>query len=744
MNKRILLAIIILGLATIGGFAVVIGDDDGEGEEEYEPIEAADSNPPVYERGAHRLIASNSVNQDETAENPDIYAVSAKNIGLRMASESEPLIRIDDTTFTMEQAEEYSMLTDGYREVLYTDTRLPNEDSWRPLADVMFEIEDIMFVGFDGHIDEPETTEEHGSVYVEIASEPGQLPLRNAEVLREENGDDPMGDLYIANPYEAEIYDGEMDYYEEINREAAEEAFLETGPRESIVPAAGYGDETARYEVHNETMGGEWHSPEVAIKDHYVGVARITEGAIYGDEWIVNPDGIEATTLHDYRVVEPYTESNQYTEDAPQCSYSCNCDEDGCSTCYATPERYEYYEFDQMGNEYMEILHNGNWYDEGNRANVFPIDDPESGTIMPYSSATAEFDHTYGVNYPSQCSQSDWERTETNRVTSVIGIEAEHPIYTAEADEVEITAYVADKTARQEVYFDIFGDQRPEENPIGTMRITGNGGEEMWEVHTPWIFFPQSLYDRVETRQEGWDHWNFTTVDPTDSPNNLHRDYMDGNDYKTSVDSTMVVGDRGIDEAQIFEGINVGEHVSDTQGDVILYRTYGGPILSTGSGERIEDIEGSAVDIFGNEIDVEVEYRDYESTNMYLEMRDGGNTLYGQLQDSDGNGVSGRTIDIHGGVVNQVTTNSNGEFEVGIDEEATTVRAEFDGDPLRDELDTHYERAVGSTFTGNLHVNIISTPLIYLNDFISNLQVVIHWILLGLFIVWWTKYREVK
>jgi len=736
MKLRLAFIIGILSLATVTGFAVVIGDQPDGGQ--YEPIETADDNPEVTQHGVFRLLASNDVDENETDIHPDIYNISARNIQMRRAgnNSTQAVVRIDKTTFTTQQARQYARLTDGYRERLDTDTRIPTNDTWQSGSEVT--IEDTFFLGFNGNETEPEHSGKNKIVYVEIASEPGQLPARNVEVLREETPDDePPGDLYIANPNEIEVYDGEMKNYEAINRDAVKNSFLDTGINRSVVPAAGYGEDTARYNTTSANIEGEWHSPTPAIKDHYVGIARITEGALYDDYWIVNPDGINVTTLHDYRAVLPYTEEEPYTEDAPQCSYT-----EGNETKYATPERYEYYENPTVKTEFMELYHNGNWYNAGNLSHVFPIGNPGDGMITPYSTVTITYDHTYGTDYPSECSQSDTETTNKNSVTSTFNREAEHPIQPAKADELNVTAYVKNTSQGQELYFDIVGDQRPEENPLGSMTITANGGEDTWKVYTPWIAFPQSLYDRVETRQSGFDPWNFTSVQTQDGPHNLHRDYLDANSYKTSARSTIAVSESGYDKAQIYEGINVGDNVINTKGDVTLYRTWGGQVLSASSRGRLSDFNATATDLFGNKLEVETEVVTYEQTDLELDITDSSSTVEGRLVDANGNGVPNREIDISGGTKDSVVTDSSGKFSVGIGENATTFKAEFAGDKLREDHANHYESTSASTFTGNLNVDLIGTPLGYLSAFISNLYVVAHWVILGLFFVYWTKFRD--
>lgn len=736
MKLRIAFIIGVLSLAAVTGFTVVIGDTPDGGQ--YEPIETADENPEVTENGVFRLLASNDIDENETDIHPDVYNVSSRNMQMRWAgtNSSQAIIRIDGTTFTTHQARQYARLTDGYRERLDTATRIPTNDTWQSGSEVT--IENTVFLGFNGNETEPEHSGENKIVYVEIEDEPGQLPARNVEVLQEETPDDtPPGELYIANPDEIEVYDGEMKNYTEINRQAVKDVFLDTGINRSVVPASGYGDNTARYNTTSAKITGEYHSPTAAIEDHYVGISRITEGALYDDYWIVNPDGIEVTTLHDYREGMPYTKDNQYTEVAGECSY-----QSGDETYYTNYEHYEYYKNPTVESEFMELYHNGSWYDAGNDTHIFSIGNPADGMITPYSTVTITYDHVYGTEYPDVCSQSDTRNTGETTVTSTFSRNAEHPIQPAKANELNITAYVKDTSQGQELYFDIVGNQRPEENPLGSMTITANGGEDTWKVYTPWIVFPQSLYDRVETRQEGFDQWNFTSVALDDGPHNLHRDYFDANNYKTSARSTIAVSESGYDEAQVYEGINVGDNVINTKGDVTLYRTWGGQVFSPSSLGNLSELNATATDIFGNELDVETKVVTYEQADLELDITNSSSTVEGRLVDANGSGISDREIDISGGTKDSVVTGSNGEFKVGIGENATTFKAEFAGDKLREDHTNHYESTSASTFTGNLNVNIISTPLGYLSAFISNLYVVAHWVILGLFFVYWTKYRD--
>jgi hypothetical protein len=727
----------IILLASISGFAVVTGDSQSS---TYEPIKSADDNPKVTERGALRLLTGNDVDQNATATHRSIFNISARNLQLRWAAEGAPIVRIDNTSFTTHQAKQYALLTDGYRETLYTETRIPHNDSWQSGNEVT--IQDASFIGFKGNTTTPERSGKDGIVYVEIESEPGQLPARNVEVLQEDGSDNTYGELYIANPDEIEVYDGNMKSYKQTNRDAVSESFLDTGLNKSVVPATGTGSDNARYTVHTAEMEGKWHGNETVIKDHYVGVARITEGALYDSHWIVNPDGINVTTLYDYRVDTPYTPDNKYTE-TTTCSYSYG--ENNTKTGYATVTKYEYYENARVANESMKIWHNGSYHYSGEQSQIVPIENPSSGSLSPNSTVTIKYDHTHGFDYPDKCSQTDNETTETKTVTSSIGKSTKHQIEPAEATDLSITAYVKNASTSQEVYVDIVGNQRPEANPLGSVQIKANNGDGVWKVYTPWIFFPQSLYDRVEVRQENASTWKQTSVKTDSGPPNLHRDYMDANSYKDSNYNTIAVSSSGSNVAQTYEGINVGANVSDTQGDVKLYRTWGGMVITTGPGRRITNFTAQATDIFGNKIEVDTEFVAYNRSDIKLKEADNGKTVNGKLVNSTGAGIPNREISIRGGNVSQVSTDSNGEFQVPVEENAsTTFIAEFKGDELRDNHPTHYESSKTQIVTTAGTLNVVATPLAYLATFVSNIMVVLHWIVLGVFFTWWAKYRNSK
>lgn len=731
MNKRIIYIALAILACIIVGSTVVMAEDGGDFEGEFEPIESADDNPTVREVGSYRLLTSNSENIDSFDGVEDVYMVTARDIGLRQANVSEPAVRIDNHAFTLEQARQFGALTDGYRETLYTPTILPQEDSWQDYIGA--DVEDIHTVGVDSLGNESEDSDDV-QVYATISGQPGQVPVRNAEI-RERR---VSGEEYVANPTEAEVYDGDMISYDEINQRSVDLTFGESDRTESYVPLEG-DTEDPLYETKSVEREGELHDEETFVKDHFVGTARVTEGALYDDFWIANPDGIEITLMADWRAVVPYTENNRYEEES-ECTYSCNCDEDGCQTCKGTDTDYEYYEWEGYS-EFFEIRADGEWYEAPDENNVIVVDDTPEGTYRIANVIGAEYTRYTGTD--STCpGNTEGPDPEEFVVPSNNFQDIDHPIQPAKIDDLDITVYLADKDPNQELYVEVEGDQRPEENPLDRVVVEDTNRDEVWTMRTPWVAYPQSLYSSLDYRTESGDLEVFTSVNEDATLPNLHRDYLDGNTYRSGQHDTIRVYGGGQEKAQIYEGINVGEYVVDTVGDVELWGTYGGRIGGSESGKPIGNLEAEATDLFGNTMEVDVEHVEYVSTNIEYEYNSDSDKLEGTLLDEDGNGVGGRQISISGGDTSEVTTDQNGDFEVGFDKDTVTMRMEFEGDPLRANLDAHYDETTTRAFTGHLHVQAVNTPIGYVSDMISNVMIFANWIALGIFFVWWAKYRE--
>jgi len=769
----------ILLVATIGVLALITttGAVQGQTNDSWEPVDTKGTNPNVSEVGAHRILAANDIDIEETNETRYVADIGSSDRNFRVGKDDQILLRLDNSHYTIYEGEQLSQLTDGYREKLHTDVLMATEESWQDYTNV--NVKEQKFVGFNLS-DDGIQTDADGSVYVRIESKSGEIPLQNVEVQVDNPDDDTpkRDDLTLTNPGTAEVYDGNPKSYQQLNREAIKNHFPETDRYTSLVPGSGTGTYSPRFEIQpNATVTSYFESnTHTGITDHYAGIVRITEGAKYDDYWVANNDSFTVLNVQDYRVVTPPDYSNTVTDG---CSYSCNCDPDGgCETCYSDYEEYESWELNKTdvitGVEIRpeEGLAEAFGKEEDDAAQlVINVSKPMSGKIGPLSYVTAFYDHTYGIDYPSECSETDWEKTKNKQNTSeVLAFYQNTGLETVDTNDVNVTGYVINRNDdEQAVYFDIKGDQRPEENPIGSIRLKAND-ETAYDVNplvpgdrnyrdddpvdllvldSPWISYPQSLYNTVERRTASSTTYKPITVDPTKSTQkNVYRDYLSSNRYQKSQDGNMRITIQTEEQAQVFEGINIGRNVLSRKGNTTLYRTIGGPI-DTSSGEAITDNpQAVAIDLFGESQPIEVKTREYAESNIELNVSGNGDrtpenqTVSGTLMDSNGNPIENREIQLKNAKSDTVTTNGLGEF-TATPNSTGIFKAEFEGDNMRDELTRYYMASEdNNAIRAPLWYSFQDGPGEYLGDMIATLLSVAHWIALGLFAVWWTKFRR--
>ena len=738
-HKRVAVVVVLVSLVAISSGAIFITDGQEDEYGEYEPIETASQNPPVTDVGTYRILASNDVDVNSTDSNDDIFSVTSQSIDLRTDKVDKPLLRLDGRTYTVDQTREFAQLTDGFREALYTEYQVTTDDTWVPYEEA--NVTDIVHIGGSRPVEDSITTGDEDRLYAVIEGRQGTVPIRNAEFIYEsENG--ILQDLKLLNPAEAEVYEGEFVDYTELNQKAVSQTFINSSDDLSIVPAAGYGNNSARYDVQNGTAKGYWQDEVTVIHDHYADVARIDEGALYDDYWLVNPEEINVTTVFDYRTTTPDDYSSEST-----CSYT-----SGNSTLKGTDTKYEEWEIFETSST-MALTNDNEYYVTQNKQNILYIDDPQKGRLGLYSDVLVGLKLTYGVD--STCPGNSWEETKNVSAASAFHDPSYYDIHPADATDLTIDTYLVEYPFRDAIYFDIIGDQRPEENPLGSIQLKANeecieqgrlrcierAHQDQYKIHSPWIFLSQSLYDRVEYRRADSTQWVETSVSYQVMPN-LHRDYMDAAGYRTASSNTLGITPIMEDQAQVYEGINLGENVIDTKGDLQLYRTVGSK--TTKPVDQLEDIEVTATDVFGNDIPIgDITRVTYQPTSLDADLNMETYVVNGTLVHSETEEpVSNREITIEGKSTYTTSTNSNGEFTQSVSENVSTVDIRFEGDPLRADLDTHYNQASTKVWTGKVALNIVSMPIEYLHVMVSNLLVFINWIALGLFLVWWAKFRE--
>lgn len=689
-----------------------------------EEIDSSQNNPLIESGdGPFRLLTNNDLRPNGTADHDNIYSIPSALIQQREVAGGPPLLRIDNRTLTLYQMAQYGMLTDSYRENLYNPVRLSTNSSWTDFKDV--NVVDTHFLGFTANESHGQWTNESRLIWAKTESEPGWRRVRNAKVFRKStDSEHSLGELYIKNKAEAEIYDGDPINYTAFNRQVVKETFIDTGPSKSQVVMA---DGDPRYRLENATVSGYWQGDKTVIMDHYASIARITEGAVYDDFWLVNPSGINVTVLNDYRVKTP---SNY--ESTSQCTYVENNEtKTGNTTKFETWTRINQ-------DSTIRLNHGGTYYQSDGF--IFHINNPRETKLTPYSQASITFKHTYGKE--STCPNSGWSTTETVTVSNTYNSTSQN-IKPVTAKDLNITVYIADKGYEKNLYFQVQGNQHPSVNPLETIEFTASGprvDNKRVILQTPWIFIPQSLYDRVEMRQQGYNEWKYPSTHANAPLHYLQRDYLDGTSYTYSGQSNIrITSDKRV-QSQVFEGVSVSPYVNDTYGNIELYKTIGGKVMKVPGDRKLNNPTAYATDIFGNRWEVDVVRRQYSETDVTISTNDG--VIHGQLTDGNGTGVPGRTIQLYGAKNSSVTTGPNGQFTAYVAADAGITTMEFNGDPLQSNRETYYEAVKASVTTPTNMANMIGTPIGYVSAMISNLMLFVEWILLGLFITWWIKYRD--
>lgn len=688
-------------------------------------IHTSDDNPRIAgERGAYRLLSNNDIRENVSENFTDTYQVPTAVFEQREADTDLPLVRIDGRSFTIAQARQYGLLTDTYRENLYGPVRIPTENSTVPYNDV--EVLDTYFLGFNVNETHGQFTNASRRIWVRTDSSLGWREVRNAKVLRKNESADTLGPLYIDNKGDAEVFDGSPISYEEFNNQVVEETFSSTGPDASQVVMS---DGSPRYSLSTASVEGEWQSEQDVIVDHYAATARITEGALYDDFWLVNPAGFDATVLRDFRLETP----PDYTQEV-----GCTFVRDN-ETQYGTNERWERWERVSYSDD-VSLYHGGQFHEASSGGNTISIDSPVEGGLRPYSDVQVKLKHTYGVD--SSCPSQSWSESETVTVSDTYNA-TWHNIKPVSADGLNITVYLRENPYSTELVYDIEGNQRPDVNPLDKITFSASGPEVYSKTATlrmPWTFISQSLYNEVERREADSTSTRAVSTRANASLNSIHRDYLDGNRYKMSNQGNISLFATFADQTQTFEGVGMGPYVNSTTGDVPLYRTIRGEMYRIPGNGTLNNPTATATDIFGNDVEVDVVRREYQSSA--IERSIDGRTITAQLVDSEGNGIANRTIDLSGAVREEVITDGNGEFTVEIDDNATSTSLTFNGDHVRETREMYYDDSKATTLNTINFIAQLVQPIDYLNRMISNLMIFAEWMALGLFIIWWVRFRD--
>jgi hypothetical protein len=688
-------------------------------------------NPLINDsEGVLRVITNNDpiVNSSEGYTSP--WLVEAGLYEQRLINNNVTAMRIDNRVLSPKQAKLFGALGDTYRETLSTPVFLPTVDEYKNFdwsetvrAPGSTQRKRIRFVNFTASPGEIQTSNSNRSVWVLTKNKPGYRNLKNVKVKgKAVSSSGPR--FKITNKENVKIRDNHAVRYKKYNREVAQWGFFSLDRNYSQLPVI---DGEPRYRVETATVSGKWQGESTVIQDHYTQIARITEGAIYGNYWLANPDGIEITTFNDFIGKAP----DDY-ESTSQCTYEI-CNNGTCGIETGNETKYENWEY--TGHEYNnQIYHNGEYHNasENNRL-LFNVQNPVHGPIVPYSELTITLEHTYGVD--SSC-KPDWEETETVTVQNTYrGKPVE--IKPSTAEDLNTTVYLLDKGPKdKELQFEVVGNQRPAENPLEQIYFQGSedNPNRTMSVRTPWTFIPQALYDNFDLRPSAG--LSPPEMNPQREMGYITRDYLDGGEYKFSGGNMFLTVNNKV-QSQTFEGVKLDPKVNDSEGIVPLYKHIGGPINVPTNNYSFQNPTAKAYDIYGNEYNTNIVTREYTDTQIHLKTE--GDTLIGRLEVPNGTALPNRTIRLNGTEKDAVITDENGEFEANITGDSSSVRAKFRRTPFHKERSNYYEESTQWLVTPTNIANLIETPISYIGDAITNLVLVADWLVLGLVFLWYSR-----
>ena len=758
-NKRFLITVAAASLLIFGGLTMAVGQDD---DADWNPKNIVDTNPVVEKTGANQLIISNDPEINRTKEgNLTLFEVTGAGTRWRYNDNNPASYRVDKARYTLKEATRIGQLSDGYREMLDNKIYVPQEQSWVDWNSVNIERVEIRGAFGQNSTDPIITDDELTSVYVKREGQTGLYRTKNVEVLYDENRESNNNDgYYVSNPGEAKIYEDTYKSHKEINRDTTKEDFEPIRNDTAIVPVI-KNDSTPRteneerWETESISVSGPKSGSHVVIDDHWAQVTNLFGAAYAGDNFVLaDTNGFNASHARNYKFKTP----PDYTR-VDECTYY---DDDGDRQT-GSETHYEKWTLEfkdtkhhlQYGIPRQKVIFDGD-------AGIASFEkSTQRSSFTGLSRVTAKWTVNYGIKNSGSC-DTDTSDSVTKKAQSVRNTGLGKAVKPATADDLDITVYKIEKSDGHELYFDIVGDQSPLENPLGKITVEANQEctniictdreyQDSYTFFTPWSFYTQSLYNGYELRY--WDQptqLRNSTVDPTvDKMGFFTRDYLDSGTYRISTGNTIITNIRGREVSEIYKGQDLGEQVSDNQNTTTLYRLIGGDINSHGNGEDLNDISEdsiTALDVHGNEVNKEYVTRTYTATDLAITVDKQNQIVNGTLTEKESeNPIQGKNITINANDVVTVTTDNNGEFSYEYDNMTTSVSAKFEGDDFRDNLGTYYEQAEANRYSPQTAYSYTAgTVLGYVTAAISNLLLFAEWMLLGLFMVWWTKYREEK
>lgn len=647
---------------------------------------------------------------------------------------------LDIDTYTKNRSARMAPEVDGYRTTLNNSLYVPYRNQWIALSNSRIGAIRITPLALASQDDDDTETD---GVLASAAPQGEWYEVYNASVNSTDHG--PQ----LTNPDAAMVNAGT--HFKMADRERAAIQNISTARLESKSTDGAEALNVPIVEYRNTNGGGQKSVPtnissqspiryhwkgesKRPIENHWIWLQSVSPGAWSPrhDEYILPSGEVQVRALTDFNAsltIPGYSETEQ------------------CSTGLGSPSKpVTYWEsFTFEGYEVDNTVTIGNstgrdYAGDGSPFGVLEVNATSAGStqIQLKSTVNITYTHEYGVDHGCD---PDWSRTETQ--VAQHEMTRSYPVAVVDTRS-NITVYALDKPTQNEVYI----ESEPAsfsitDYPMHTIRLATNGVDSTrkeWELMGPWRFYRLRSFDKVRLPNGTTENASLT-YDP--DRRYLWRDYVAAGNYRTLNNTASYTGHiRGAGASIPDWDRNVStksydprhpmatarlQSVTDHRGATTMYDWIGGAYTAP-SDSAFQNLSATVTDVFGRTTNPTIIHRDYEPTR--LRLRKDGTAIRARLH-SNGTGVGGKTLDVDGGEVSSVSTNSTGWASF----EATDhlVHVSYDGTPYNESHTTYYDKSAASVIIPELlyiePVNVWSR----IGRMLSNIGIIVEWIALGLF-----------
>lgn len=682
-------------------------------------------------------------------------------------------VRLGESAHDPSQVLRYAATADLYRTEASSFERIPYRDDWVPYSNWAYWYTKIQFWrvhdlnSYDGPPDNS------GEWFVQTTNQYGEWrPVYNAEVRWNEEREEPE----LANPDTALVHSVDSeDTITRTNHVTSQYLAYAVDPDRVAVPM----DEET--ELFPTFSGAEiplkfGQGRANTVEDAWVGVANVVDGAQYRGRYVVGTGIIAAYVPYDYRAVVPDDYSRQrectITHTHTRLVYNSTSEEYEEEEYNETHDypKTQWAEFELLDSEAQvtNVTLDAPWF-EGN-SNFSTFGNGGAWTnIEPYSSRVLEFppgDYNLTAQYTvrneirrdwgvtsNRC--NEWNRTHVGNYTVSRNHTVPVTVTHSDAENLRIDVVVADSQGRDRVNIFWSGNQEFDANPW--QDITLNIGEKTVIVRSPWRFYDVSRNTAVQVRTDDPDELEIHPVTHSYGDRwpaihhsvaavaNVSIEYPETNPdqeylYWEEIDSSP---------ATVIPGTSLPEGVNDPDNEypTTVYGRLVGDIhssdLYTGESVSMDATSSFGLGVGGTKLTVvPMEPATLRLVESLPSESGSGHEMTVQLTNAGGDPIAGRPIRVVARTEQSVTTDANGEATFTYD--GRMVRVLFEGDVWYSVGQPFYapDRIFYIPPVSGAIFEVAGTVGEYIQASISNTLLILEWIALGLFAVWYIRYRR--